>query len=1220
MDCTLTLEHIPPGRFPDWLFSHLCEQVLDATLPSLLVVHSGDAARAEILSRLEAADIGPIDRSRHHTLDSLRKALHADMRLPRLLPSDAAGARLLHAECEAGARAGIFPVLHPTPEHRWGEGRTRALARLAQAFDIEDIRRWNGPGMAGFRERIARMGVAMNGVHPLVSRRTLIDALEASDTVPFTLGGVAGIVLMDQMPTLPRAERRLLLSLLAFRSIHQLCQRGDAEIGNHRLGLHGAILQDVEPSVPEWIPDHNVWQPERLDSVVHRLLVPRRGLAVDATLEVLRDWLEGADPLDEVLIIDPGRTERAEAWRRGLARIGLRPPREAQPLKAAPAIHWLVESASIGEGSEAWSMQRLRGLGTQQSLAIEGSWLQSEPHPLFSDWNPALDVDRLESLARSWHILGGHGALGRWLRAMASPPRPAPWQDTEEAGRVAECSQWWLLSTVTRLAPLLTPAERSLIAEPEFRVGCATGATLPIPEAPESGDAWLAGLAGAMRWEDMMPDAGALQRLLEGCAGLRKAAAALGQTPVRGGSRWIEGMAGLAEDLLAPPCIEAGDRIRVLTPEEALGTRASLLLFTHLSSTGWSLRAERLPWLDEAERTALDLCRPDAPLRGARHVLHHLMHAADTTLLIDATGLDEDVQPAAPLAEWLAEQQGAPDSDAVPRPAFLTDTSRWETASGERTRGHHLSWRPARIEMTVQAGEAHAVVHLHGRGSRDDRQRAGIALRDALEPAVPPLNPNAVSIALDAGLMQDRLRRQPTLVAEDEDHLSMDLHDRFVGVGDLRIVPTGSGAAGPTKPRSAENWPVLGGKSGRSHLLAIDPRPLAPASTALPIFDERHGLTAGAGHVRNVWSASRLQRWQACPRQGWLERRLGVSRSEIQQEDLDARIRGDLVHGALGAIFEQALSLPEGSERSDAGATSLHGLNEAPEVLFAHVLDHLGQHAPWLEREDATAAQRRHDLIGLSREAWQDWLASPRPMPPTGRLGRLLRAELDLHNAVPIAMEWPLDGLEVAHPDGRTIHLSGFIDRVDAIRLADVCDPEVEPTIAPLDWNAESDWSPRRLVLIRDIKSIDGPKKGDIGSRHRKALFDELQLGLYARAWEVAHPGDLVIGVGISEVGAYTSHSLELSPAFAETLTENGVGDVTDFTHVTHRLPDEGADAASDPFRAWMRERLSTAIAIAAAADAGRVHATPAEGVCTWCRVKEACGLSPIVGGDSKWS
>ena len=99
-----------------------------------------------------------------------------------------------------------------------------------------------------------------------------------------------------------------------------------------------------------------------------------------------------------------------------------------------------------------------------------------------------------------------------------------------------------------------------------------------------------------------------------------------------------------------------------------------------------------------------------------------------------------------------------------------------------------------------------------------------------------------------------------------------------------------------------------------------------------------------------------------------------------------------------------------------------------------------------------------------------------------------------------------------------------------------------------------------------------------------------------------------------------TSHSIEISPAFEELFEDNGVGDLTTYTHETHRFPEEDSEAESDPFRAWMAERLTTAFDVAEAANSGLVHATPEEGTCTWCRVKEACGLASIVGGDTSWN
>ena len=43
----------------------------------------------------------------------------------------------------------------------------------------------------------------------------------------------------------------------------------------------------------------------------------------------------------------------------------------------------------------------------------------------------------------------------------------------------------------------------------------------------------------------------------------------------------------------------------------------------------------------------------------------------------------------------------------------------------------------------------------------------------------------------------------------------------------------------------------------------------------------------------------------------------------------------------------------------------------------------------------------------------------------------MLDAELKLHNSIPIAMEWSLEGVTISHPDGRSLEFTGYIDRVD---------------------------------------------------------------------------------------------------------------------------------------------------------------------------------------------
>ena len=55
--------------------------------------------------------------------------------------------------------------------------------------------------------------------------------------------------------------------------------------------------------------------------------------------------------------------------------------------------------------------------------------------------------------------------------------------------------------------------------------------------------------------------------------------------------------------------------------------------------------------------------------------------------------------------------------------------------------------------------------------------------------------------------------------------------------------------------------------------------------------------------------------------------------------------------------------------------------------------------------------------------------------------------------------------------------LAGRVDRVDELHL-------------PGNDNTQ------RLIIIRDMKTVNGPKVKLRGERHRRAIFDELQLAL----------------------------------------------------------------------------------------------------------------------------
>ena len=160
-----------------------------------------------------------------------------------------------------------------------------------------------------------------------------------------------------------------------------------------------------------------------------------------------------------------------------------------------------------------------------------------------------------------------------------------------------------------------------------------------------------------------------------------------------------------------------------------------------------------------------------------------------------------------------------------------------------------------------------------------------------------------------------------------------------------------------------------------------------------------------------------------------------------------------------------------------------------------------------------------------------------------------------------------------------------------------------------------NDWTPRRLIIIRDTKSVEGPTKKKLGEKHKKAIFEESQLALYARAWELAHPGDLVIGVGVSEVGDITINSVETDPEYSTYLSTLKIGELTELTHEMYRFPDEQTPAKSNPFRAWMHWKIMVALKASNFAKNGNVHPTP--GVyCEYCSVRRICGVGLEKRGD----
>jgi hypothetical protein len=149
--------------------------------------------------------------------------------------------------------------------------------------------------------------------------------------------------------------------------------------------------------------------------------------------------------------------------------------------------------------------------------------------------------------------------------------------------------------------------------------------------------------------------------------------------------------------------------------------------------------------------------------------------------------------------------------------------------------------------------------------------------------------------------------------------------------------------------------------------------------------------------------------------------------------------------------------------------------------------------------------------------------------------------------------------------------------------------------------------------VIRDLKTVNGPAPKNVGLRHTRCLFEDLQLALYARAWEMLHPNDRVVGVGASEIGESTVHYVELDSDLASIDESLAVGERTRYFPL-HFPAFDAHGAPMSPFRRWMVERLNVAQRAVNTAAAGHVNPTPGAH-CQYCSLSASCGAAVGSGG-----
>ena len=1217
----ISIEHVSPGQnLPDWLIQHQLKLAKwnssDGTkLSRIMIIYSNEESRKQSLKNLKnLGDMVPLDSSLHVTIPRLIDLIHSDLRLPKLIDDDGILFEIIHDNCmKTAAKAGL-PRLHSNTEIPWSRGKTRMLNQLHQQLCEKNLPEdWTAdPGIIEFEKILLSVEKQMLGTHPRLRIKKIINKLKENDNLElFTFREIDGIILQDMSPTLSEKKIELLQLISVLKPIHQLCNPG-----SFRLGEHGAYIADVPvckstDSLPSWIPRHELNSKLNLSSEIFHLGL-FNSLQTDETIHgILSELSNSTFSKSEIIIVDSRNSNLRKKWPRLFESVGIKIDDET-PDTHLSALYWLGELMKLGSGQDAWSCDKLKMILNQNSLPFNNNYLISEKHPVNEEYFPIADPKLLEEIARTYHILGGRGSLREWLYALSKEKFDNPFVDEKTQRKIREQTQWWLLSIANLIRPLLSELDRKTLAINELNIGCDSKEELPTLDLEISADDWLLEIIKKLDWESWMnittPDNSivGIQKYLHLHANLRKTQQACLIKAPFDGINWIEESIELMNSISLSKLTCTDENLRILSPQNSLGCSAEIVIVVGLGSDDWDLSIPSFPWLDVEQLRIAGLLNPDEKIRAARHYFNHILFSGKQILLLDPS-IDSKTFPCTPFAEWL----NSSNQEEGKLPVWLENYNEsWEKQLINEK--EIFVFKPEKIIWKNKQ----SFTNYTGTTSRSIKQKLGVT-RLLEGKKAPLLNDAAPIIMYEKPIHHDRIKREPIGLEEEEDYLNWSERENFVSTVNLNLIRPKKFPKDSVSPRENKFWPVIGRRHNRnSSTPSIDPRPIESKHLQIKSLDERSGHSKSVSlRKNNVWSANKLNKWIQCPRKGWLESELYLSKDEIINEDLDIRIRGITLHDAFAELICSQLGFEIGEERIDFTLKNISDISLSLEELMSEFVKILSEKTPWLGRSDAMAVHRRRDFIGMTLpelDLW--WENDTPPLSPKGRLGQLLISEFLLKDCINLAFEWDLNEAFIEFFSNK-VPLRGWIDRVDLIPFSDGRLVNKEGNNSPAPFIFSDEWTPRRLILIRDTKSVEGPSKDRLGEKHKKAIFEDIQLALYARAWELSHPGDLVIGVGITEVGDLTNNNLEIDPDYEKLFSTLEVGEITTYTHDMFRFPNEKDLKNSNPFRAWLSWKIMVAAKASNFSEEGRVHPIPGEH-CEYCSVRRICGLGLEKRGD----
>lgn len=1241
-DYAITSEYVPPGQgAPDWLIAGLSA----STESSIMVIHPTEQHRKFTLDALSERGV-PAQPQEHVTMSQLLRLLHVDFRLPVLLDDEASSFMGIHNKCVDAGENYKFPLLHSGEHGPWGMKKTQRLEHLhAHLSSLLDPFNWeNNPGLEAYERILLAFEKERGGTLPVLLPKHVLQALNSADSAPFHFAHTDGILVLDHAPDFTEIERAILCSLSRFTPIHQLLNPG-----SFRLGYHGAFLVDEYPctqeTLPPWVPSHEVWSESssswRSDvgrsknTQFTRVTVDERDHILNSTIELIKHFRSTSQ--GRILVIDGSARDRQHLWAQSLGSLGIQWNSNTELLEDQPLFHALLQASRLSQGMSAWGMNALHSVMDSTSLPLKEDMFPELVHPTCEEWRPRPHPEALQSIAQQFHVLGGPGAISRWVGALSRAKPSATDRNPEQRRQDLEETQWWLSCMLHAWKPLLMGEDMHML---RYDVeGCSTGTFLPLPPSPKNGPAWMTQFVKWLDFEALEHrqspynrSLGTFHAILESIQKIQSSMAQAGQSITFDGMDFIDLLTyvGQVTSLSQTKMKTAG--IEVLTPKEALGLEADLIIFAGLDVDAWPMKTSVIPWLDAKAQLELGMFQTDVLIRQGRHHLRHLLNAAPCIVMFDSSPEDGG-GPSAPYGEWLSDVRRSGEWDAMrAAPEFLpsntyqgTSGSRhWEWVSRELGQGSWLT------PVSSWAAEESGTMRLirHGHLPRDARQQLGMDLKESIQPREQLNHRPTLTQSFESVIQNDRKRRQPSLrgLAEGAS-LSWTHRNHLLGIDAVRLRPEHASVKAPGV--GAAQWPHLGHKEEKVVSLSVDPRPLpAYAPTGLSL-NHRFGQI-DASLVRKVWSPSRLEKWLHCPRSAWMNQFLNAkNEDEGVSEDVDLRIRGILAHEVEGALLSGHGVSVSGSDLERIEPLHLGPMGDV-EAGWNVILEHLNEHAQWMGRYNAVSVHRTRDLIDATPAEWNEYQETGAPISPGGRLFRMYQSDLTLEHSAPVACEWKTlsEGTSIAldttdeHEAAMSFEMFGYADRVDVVVL-DQAQREALTALGILDESTENttpmplDGSPytaQRLVIVRDLKTVRGPQVKQRGLRHLRCLFEELQLALYARAWEVAHPGDRVIGVGATEIGEFTTHYVELDTDIDSIQDQLHVGLPTGHFPL-HFLPLKDEGIYRSPFRTWMYERLKAAQRAVQAAQNGQVNPTPGTH-CNYCVLRQSCSVSSFTGGS----